>query len=317
MKVLIVSTWQEPCGIAEHTEMLTEAVHVADPAIQFCVSKELLDPSVNWPFAPRVLHLNYQDAIHSRWQPDTIQRAKSLGCKVLVTLHDSGTPNGEHAKQICAAADYFVVHEPFDDLPGNGEYLRMGVPAWAGSYEIDRDPRAWSNGRPVLGTVGVNLGFKCYDKLAEVTAACGWAFRLIAPGANAEDVKRWSGINPHMLIDTTFLPRRNVLQILGGCDATAFTYVCHNTGQSGAILQGIAARKPVIALRTCRMFRSLYEDPLGAEAIRWAETFDDVAWHLRHMNVERVETAIVALAEQESWSRVGQRYAAIYREMVR
>lgn len=315
MKILLVSTWQEPCGIAEHAEMLTEAVHAADSEIQFCVSPEMLDPSVTWPFVPWILHINYHDALHSRWQPETILRAKQLGCKVLVTLHDSGTPNSEHAKAICAAADYFVVHEPYDDLPGQGEYLRMGVPAWAGAWEINHSGGGWSDGRPVLGTVGVNLGFKCYDKLAEVTKECGWAFRLIAPQATKDDVDRWLAINPHSAITPEFRPRKEVLQTLAGCDATAFTFVCHNTGQSASILQGVAARKPVIALSTCRMMRALYLDPLGRESIRWCETFEDVAKTLRHLPIQRVDPAITALATQESWLPVGQRYAAIYRSL--
>jgi len=183
----------------------------------------------------------------------------------------------------------------------------MGVADWSLAYDFD------TKRRPMLGTIGFPFPWKNYDKLAEVTARCGWDLFLIAPNATAEDEARWKGLNPHASICTTFVPRDLAISWLAGCDATAFLYVCHNTGQSGAILQGIAARKPVIALKTCRQFRSLYEDPLGRATIKWAETFDDVAAYLRNIRIQRVDPGIVALAEQESWTKVGAKYLDIYR----
>ena len=73
--------------------MLKEAVEAADSSIVITPNTALLDPGADWGGIPDVLHLNYQAALHSRWQPETIQRAKALGCKVLVTYHDSGVPN--------------------------------------------------------------------------------------------------------------------------------------------------------------------------------------------------------------------------------
>jgi hypothetical protein len=118
------------------------------------------------------------------------------------------------------------------------------------------------------------------------------------------------------VVDPTFRPRREIVSTLASCDATAFLYVCHNTGQSAALLQGVAARKPVIALKGCRQFRALYDDPIGRTTIRWAETMEDVGAHLRHMRIQRVDPATVALAEQESWGKVGAKYAGLYRGLL-
>lgn len=332
MRTLIVSTWRTPCGIAEHTEMLMDAVRASGfqgPDDVYSVSPELLDPAAPWPFIPDVLHLNYHAALHSRWTPDTIAQVKALGCKVLVTYHDTGVPNSDQCKAVCEEADYFVVHEPVDDLPAHGEYLRMGVPEWTGRWVFDetvtlpRDPLldpqypyVCLGRRPVLGSIGFPFPWKCYDELAKVTRACGWGLLLIAPGATADDAKRWQQINPWLGVLPTFTHRSVAISLLAGCDATAFTYVCHNTGQSGAILQGIAARKPVFALETCRQFRALYADPLANKYIRWCSDFTQLAQRLSNVQLGRVDCGIVALAEQESWTKVGARYAQIYRSLV-
>jgi len=68
----------------------------------------------------------------------------------------------------------------------------------------------------------------------------------------------------------------------------------------------------VIALHTCRQFRGLYLDPLGRVTVKWAETFDDVKAHLRNVRIQRVDPGIVALAEQDSWRKIGQRYRDLY-----
>jgi hypothetical protein len=336
VNVRLVSTWNEACGIAEHSAMLKEAVQGADPLIEIVPDPEALDPykllyAIDWTKAPPdVVHLNYQAALHSRWGPEQIAKVQALGSKVLVTYHDSGVPNSDHCKQICQQADYFVVHEPYDDLPEHGEYLRMGVQDWRFPYLFDTSSRkaplpARSNnpfdtvalgGRPVLGTVGFAFPWKCYDELARVTKQCGWGLLLIAPDATVEQIRRWHDINPWTHVVDAFANRDHVISLLSSCDATAFTYVTHNTGQSGAILQGIAARKPVIALSTCRQFRALLQDSVGVETIYWAQNFDDVALHLRHVPIQRVDPGIVALAEQESWQKVGKRYAAIYKSLV-
>lgn len=325
MKILLVTTWDTACGIAEHSAMLKDAVERADSSIAIVPVPEALNPetmqTLDW--VPDVLHLNYQGALHSRWSPEFIRawQAEYPQIPVVVTYHDTGVPNSEQCKQIAYVLrprrDMMVVHEPFDDLPiEKTRYWRMGVPDWQEPWRVDRSHGSWCGQRPILGTVGFPFGWKCYDELAKVTAQAGWALLLLAPRATSEDGQRWYGLNPHIEVHTRFLSRGEVISRLAGCDATAFTYVCHNTGQSGAILQGIAARKPVIALSTCRQMRALYDDSLGHTAINWNQTFEDVYLELTHyISIERVSPQIVALAEQESWARLGAKYAALYREL--
>jgi hypothetical protein len=314
-----VSTWGTACGIAEHSAYLKAAVEQADPSIAIEVVMDLHPQGVHRLARPvDLIWLNYQAALHSQWTPEAIAAWQDVDIPVGVTYHDTGVPNSDQCKRITNQADAAVVHEPFDDLDGlRVHYWRMGIPAWTGAFEFDQDPQAWSNGRPILGTVGFPFPWKNYDELARVTREAGWALLLLAPGATAGDIMRWEAINPRLLVERAFTPRSQVVAWLGGCDATAFCYTCANTGQSGAILQGIAARKPVIAFSSCRQMRALHEDPLGYSAIYWCESFYEVANQLALLHLGRVHPATVALAEQDSWVALGQRYATLWRKLAR
>ena len=315
MKVKIVTTWGIPCGVSEHSTYLVEAVQAADPLIQHEPITDLHPRAIiDDPTPFDLLVLNYHAGLHSQWHPEHIQAVRRRGIPVLCVYHDTGVPNSNHCQAICAAADAAVVHEPFDDLPPEKvRYWRMGVPTAEPAYTV-HPFKDWVE-QPVLGSIGFPFPWKNYDELCKITAKVGWALLLIAPTATDEQLKHWWDLNPYVHVRRYFVPRAEAISLLAGCDATAFTYVCHNTGQSAAILQGVAARKPVFALSTCRQFRALYTDPLGNEAIRWCATFEEIESGLRNCPIERCDTGIVALAEQDSWAKLGQRYAALYRSL--
>lgn len=318
LRVLLATTWDVPCGISEHAFYLKQAVEAADPKIEVVPVPGALDPDRvdhtrggNWD----LLHLNYHAALHSRWTADRILDARSSGVYkgVITTYHDSGVPNSDQCKAVCNASDAAVIHEPFDDLPAEKTYYwRMGVPAYGGHEGYTS---RFARTRPILGTVGFPFPWKCYDELCRVAESVGWGLSLITPNATMGDVGRWQRINRAVEVYPDFMDRDMVIATLHECDATAFTYVCHNTGQSGAILQGIAAKKPVIALETCRQFRALLDDDLGSCAIHWCQTFEHVAETLRWLPLTRLDSAIVQLAHQDRWSEVGKRYAALYRRL--
>ena len=334
-KILLVTTWNIPCGIAEHSAQLKDAIETQSDLRLEPFSDLHPHPVINrYQVGPRpsLVHLNYHAALHSQWTPEYIKLIqKEFNAKVLVTYHDTGIPNTDQCKYICAAADAVVIHEDASaDLTCKGpiHYWRMGVAdAPRGHYEFG--PQHYSDpvgavgacfthyaAQPVLGSIGFPFGWKNYDRLAQITRDQGWALLLIAPNATQDQVATWRMTNPYSWIRTEFVPRGEAQSLLAGCDATAFAYVCNNAGQSAAILQGVAARKPVIALKTCRQFRSLYEDPIGRATIRWAETFDDVAAHLRNVRIQRIDPGMVALAEQESWRSVGLKYINLYQSLL-
>lgn len=331
INVRLVTSWKTACGIAEHSWYLKQAVEQADPSIVITPDPGALDPAEffagqSWANVniPQILHLNYHAALHSRWDAEQVERAKRLGLKVVITYHDT---IGEHTPAELIArgdnrlarlaifdslADALIVHEPCEGLP-HAIYWRMGVPPPEPPLQLL--PRAWRD-QPILGSIGFPFPWKNYDRLATLTRELGWAFLLIAPGATPTQISDWQARNPDVLIRSDFVPRHEALSLLSACDATAFPYTCGNTAQSAAILLGVAARKPVLAFGMCRQFRALYLDPLGREAIRWCADFDELAFALRTISIERCDPGIVALAKQDSWAKLGRQYAALYRSLL-
>lgn len=340
MRVLLVTTWNTACGIAECGAMIKQAVEQADPEITIEPRPDGLDPRALITRPSDIVHLNYHMSLHSRWGADEVRALQDRGVRTIVTFHDTlgeftpaelratGDTRLDRLEALAEVADALVVHEPCAGFP-DAHAWRMGVSAPQVPYQYAaRRPRttAWQptmtdacfkawDAQPVLGSIGFPLPWKNFDRLAEITKEIGWALLLIAPTATKEQVAEWYRLNPALHVRTDFVGRQEAIALLAGCDATAFPYTCGNTGQSGAILQGIAARKPVIALRTCRQFRALYDDSLGRNTIDWVEDFNELNFALQDLHLGRCDPGIVALAEQESWEKVGARYATLYRSL--
>lgn len=324
MNVLLVSSWNVPCGIAEHSAMLVEAVRAADPSIRGTIC-EHLDPAelIGKPFwepahahRPDLLWLNYQAGLLSQWTPEWVQRFREFGIPIGITYHDTGVPNSDQCKAMHAVADAFVIHEPCDDLPG-AIYWRQGVPAaQVSSYAAYQTCILGLLHPPVLGSVGFPFPWKNYGLMADAAREAGWSFLCLAAGASDEFTRDILWRNPRSHVVSTFTPRREVVSLLAGCDATMFLYMTAGTGTSAAIRQGIAARKPVLAtlVAGCRMFRDLEGEP----AIRWLAdlTVPGLAKALSRVNGMGFDGGIVELAERDSWAKLGVKYARLFHQLV-
>jgi hypothetical protein len=333
LRVLLVTSWDTPCGIAEYARLLKESVQRAAPKIEILPDSDALDPE---SYAVRslyhdmresgidILHLNHHDGLHSRWTPDHVKRFTDAGMPVLVTYHDTRAVLAECPKlaALAAVASSVVVHEPVEGL--QAIYWRQGVPAAAQQPHAYLKASMESFGsmhtsfkafpqQPVLGTCGFNFPWKNYDRLAQVTGEEGWALVILSNNATTEDEQRWKSLNSAILVVREFLLQDQVVNYLAGCDATVFMYECANTGTSGAIRQGIAARKPVIALGSCRQFRDLLLDDRGAHALDWVLDWDEFRERLASTHGGPVCNMVHALAHAESWEKLGRNYAELYR----
>ncbi len=323
MRVLLATSWgQAQCGIQAHSESLIAAVGQADPGIEIVPSAEMLDPQNAWPAGIDLLHLNYHRGLHSRWTAETVRRAKLAWSEwgylpVIITYHDTTgeNPPDQLTSDLCALADAFIVHEPCQGLE-KAIYWRMGVPTPTDLPTYFGDHFF----RPYLGTVGFDFPWKNFTELAKVTGEIGWGFCLACPAMSPEREAELVALNPYTRVRRG-LTEPEVLSYLQGCDATAFMYTCANTGQSAAILQGIGARKPVYALQSCRQFRALaiavYQTEGLWDAIRWVDDFPALRSRLLGCSLQRLDPHVVRLAEQDSWTQLGAKYAALYREVGR
>lgn len=319
IRVLPISSWDTDCGIAEfclHLRNELNRPYYARPQVFVQTPNPAqLDPEVFLRDQAMgsfdVLWLNYHAALHARWTPEQVARLRRVGIPVVVTYHDTGVPNSAQCRALHARGTPFIIHEPADDLPG-AIYLRQGIPEY-------RSALAYSGhaDRPRVGTMGFPFPWKNYDLLCVAAELAGWQAVLLAPRSTPEDHARWRRLHPSVIIEPRFIPAEAVVTHLAGCDATAFLYTCCNTGTSGAIRQGIATRKPVIATTSCRQFRDLREDPVGRAAISWIDVVDPgqperVAEALAAVPIGRLYPPMVRLARQDSWARVADRYAEIF-----
>lgn len=340
MRVLAVTSWDTPCGIAEYARQLKDALEVIneDTPVRLFPYAQALDPEwvlrqVAGPVPPcDLVWLNHHAALHSRWTPEYIRQLQRMGIPVVATLHDTYAggeiqPNSPQLRGIWDQANATIVHEPVTDLPG-AHLIRQGVPA-AAQHPLDyaREEAGWLTGaasrtrafkafpqQPVLGTIGFNFPWKNYDRLCKVTRGAGWALVLLSNNATKADEECWRTLNPNTLVVREFLSTRSAVSYLTGCDATAFCYECANTGTSGAIRMGIAARKPVLAFKGCRQFRDLQiaELEVQSHVICWVPDWGRLEWHLRHMVITRIDPATVWLAHRDSWTNQARRYQAIF-----
>ncbi len=339
LTIPLVTSWDTPCGIAEHSTYLKAAVEAADAEMRLAPDARFLDPlfalQPNQLVAPSrllsaypIVHINHHDGLHSRWRTEHVAELQAAGIKVVCTWHDTregtaASPNSPKAKEWGALCDAFIVHEPVADISGpRVHYWRQGVPALQDLADYDYGPanrfggRAYA-GQPTIGSIGFAFPWKGFELLCEAAHVAGWAVFLIAHNATDDQCAEWQRLNPRTSIIREFVPAAAAVTLLHQwCTATAFLYSCANTGTSGAIRQGIAARRPVLANPACRQMRDLYEDARAGQMIQWVSdmTVDGVATALAHLQPRTHQ--VCRLAEEESWATVGVKYSRLYRELL-
>ncbi len=111
-----------------------------------------------------------------------------------------------------------------------------------------------------------------------------------------------------------------MLRLLSSAEATAFLYTCHNAGTSGAIRQGLAAGRPLLAMSGCRQFRDL-ETLLFDTGITWV-SFDvkEIAAVLIGGHPAGIHLGpsprIVRTASVLSWAYAAQSHLEVYRRVL-
>lgn len=338
-RVLFVTSPNEHCGIREYGEYLCKSLQ-RFPELEVVQEYNPDAHSLGMPEVD-IIHVSHQAALHSSWREEQVKEYQKYGYVVCVTQHDTfekwsimlerGMPNFLHANAL-------VLHEPVEGLmegwkgeklvefhPGprtenvefykdvewkheNVYYFQQGVLPAADLSEYALEMRRWNNFVPTLGTVGFDFPWKNFDLGAKVTREAGWGYLVISPGMTEERKNALWAINPLTYVITAWWNAEEVVKNLSRCDATAFLYVTGNSGTSGAIRMGIAARKPLMAYCS-RQNRDLAMNP----AIDWIQG-DEHARELlkeyakgRVANLPRVEK-ISALADRDSWDNLAERY---------
>jgi hypothetical protein len=322
VRIHLVTSSRAECGIAEHGKMLIEALREVAP--EFSVTEAPMDPNAPqnrelWrdPQSTDLVHLNHQGALLSQWKLWHVEQLQRLGLPVVVTLHDTYEKLSimrERELPVFPGADAIVIHEPVEGLTGEKVHLiRQGIPPLPPGAR--RTPIS-SHHPPIVGTIGFPFGCKNVDVICKASAAAGWGVLLIVPTATVEQCREWQAMNGEAEIIPHFLPRAEALVRLHGCDATMFHAVSGNSGTTGSVRMGIAARVPVITTSPAinRQLKDLGDDP----ALLWANSAEEATEKLLLLEREpegwiHQAEMVVALAEGDSWLKVAERYAEVYR----
>lgn len=305
MKITLVTSNRKHCGIREYGKFLM-AEFANDPEVQIT---EVANPdalSLGLPDAD-IIHVNHHAALHSSWREDTVAQYQKHGYKVTVTQHDTfedfrimqerGFPDFRRANGL-------VVHEDVNRLNGNNiHYIPQGVlPAAKGAEQVAVH---------TLGSAGFDFPWKNYDMLARVTSDAGWVLLLIAPEMSQSRVEEIKRINPGSMVLTSWLSAEEVVFLLSSCTATGFLYSTGNSGTSGAIRLGIAARRPMVA------FQSRQNRDLAKElALNWVNTEEEAKQQLSAFGYKEVVAANVdwmkELADSQSWGNAAKQYKEMW-----
>lgn len=321
VRVLLVTSDRVECGIREYGRMLMDAcdpqqVQIAEfahtsPEEIFSALAGTAGRDDVWQ--PEVIHLNHHAALHSGWQAEHVRRLRALGLGVVVTQHDTYETwelMQERGFRDFRGADYLFVHERVEGINLNhvkdaalwgeplGKVMMLNQPVPVG--EVYATPVA--GGPPVLGLFGFDFPWKGFALAREAAALAGWEVKHVGGGGN-------------------YVPMHQAVLELSQCHATAFLYSTGNSGTSGAIRTGIAAKRPVIATRGCRQFRDLELDPVRKLAINWVDgDVDSVVEELESLAASRSywdssAKHVAELAERDSWRNAAVAYTGCYLEL--
>lgn len=314
LRVLLVTSNRMQCGVREYGRLLHQSL--SDQGLAEVVEFPFTSPDSLFAYldCPRffdIIHLNHHAALHSEWRPQHVQTLQKLGYAVVVTQHDTFETwriMEERGFQDFQEADALVVHELVEGL--KAFYLRQPVP--------DCTPAPMVH-EPVLGLVGFAFPWKGFETAIQAARIAGWNVQLFSNDITPEKAEALQALHPGGLeIVPGWLPTEVLVHLLSLCRATAFLYSTGNSGTSGAIRLGFAARRPVIATTGCRQFRDLRDIPWLADAIRWtdgsatavADALQDLACMPTYYR--RQTELVVEAAKLESWGYGGHAYWAIY-----
>lgn len=318
MRVLLVTSDQDHCGIREYGRLLMECTspETTDTYIEEFphTHPDSLFAFLDCPRKYDVVHLNHHAALHSAWKPEHLAKLQELGYAVVVTQHDTFenfSTMQERGFPDFRGADVLVLHEEvlaFHEK--NVRVLRQGIPSYA------LDSRAIT---PTLGLCGFDFPWKGFDAACRIAERAGWAVRLVSPNLTVERAAVLQEIaDGHLELFTGWRSAERVVQALSACWATAFLYSCGNSGTSGAIRLGVAAHRPVLAYGACRQFRDLRGTWPGEWAISWVE--DELQAEMELRRLESSYTyhqarvlSVDYLAGVDSWSAQAHYYREAYR----
>jgi glycosyltransferase involved in cell wall biosynthesis len=116
------------------------------------------------------------------------------------------------------------------------------------------------------------------------------------------------GLRDHVTLDTSFLPKEEVLRLLAVCDVNILPYHDVNEGSSAAANYCIAARRPLITSRS-RIFEPLADVPYRLERVEPGPIALAILGLLRNDKLKALlQGRIDRLADERDWREVAAHF---------
>lgn len=300
MKVALVTTWGERCGIAEYAKELVASC----PGVEFKIIgrpweiTQVLRESASCS----IVHFNYEPGLLGHIDAVQIAAMKAMGKKTVLTLHTSH--DGDNRTPFTTAFDRTVVHEKTQE---GFTFIPNGIPDFRPNYPGTLD---------ALGTAGFPFPWKGFEEVAKAAQMLGKTAIVVAPDSRHWDT--WSMKEcvkkacPTATYVTEWLETKEVIERLAVCSCLVFAYQGGNYGISGAVRMGLATGRPVVLSR-CRQFRDLFE-------------YDDEIGFTRDCSaaaiVEAVQDTLATgkrpkrVLQDMSWKRCGELYMNVYKDLL-
>lgn len=300
LKVALITSWDERCGIAEYARNLTE--NLKD------VEWEIHQRPFSWPAILRsqaeVVHVNHEPGLMGWLEPQLLGQLKSRGKKIVLTMHASNETSNQGP--LTQVADRVVLHEKTND---GFVHIPMGVPEW-------KQTTVWA--MPGISTAGFPFHWKGFWAAAQAARDLKIAFRAVVPESQHGDAlhvkQQLKDICPWAQVRTEWMAKEDVIEWLAGCRVQVFAYWGHNAGISAAVRLGLATGRATVISRS-RQFRDLTQDYRDEVYVVDSDmpTPEQLAGVVKEaLTGQRVPVRIL---KEMGWTTVAQKYAEMYRGM--
>ena len=298
MKVGLITTWQERCGIAEYGENLVRSM----PQVTFDIlNRDRWNSDAVRMSDCEIIHVNYEPGLMNWITLMELNQWKSqCNKRIVFTWHTSaerGNRNPMHP-----LIDRVVMHEVTDD-----GYVHI-------PHGIEEHPKYTDTlNRDVIGTAGFPFPWKGFPEVAAAAKLLGMKVLVIAPASRHYDTEAIRACvmqaNPDAQYRTDWLTTQEVIRELQACAVNVFAYHGAQFGISGAARMGISAQRPLVLTRN-RQFRDLYpyEDEIAFAASPDPALLADAIQVV--LESGRIPTRVM---EDMAWSKVGQMYYELYK----